>query len=64
MKPVVASIDSINVIMIFECLEAASEYADEHPDQNLSISVHKGMKEANRFAHYLHRMNPEWKLEL
>ena len=64
MKPVVASIDSIKVIKIFECLEAASEYADNHPDQNMSVSVHKSMKDANRSAYHLHLMNPDWKLEV
>ena len=64
MKPAVASIDPIKVIMIFECWEAASEYADNHPDQFLSISTHKNMKAAKAFAHYLHRMTPDWKLEV
>jgi hypothetical protein len=63
-KPAVASIDPIKVIKIFESWEAASDYADEHEDQFLSISTHKNLRQAKAFAIYLHRMTPDWTLEI
>ena len=59
---VVATIDPIKVLRIFDTWEDAQDYAKANPDHFLSASKHETREQSITFAKYLQSMTPDYEI--